>query len=122
MLRHVALVRKGISEELNASIIRVTRIGKLGTLAVTSKRVLLVGETHKAVPGTLLLLQGTVDALEPVMVSLRHMTYHRLSSTFSRKQLCPSSNNFNIIFAFKYPCWKFIVLCSQDDFHMKGCC
>jgi hypothetical protein len=31
MLRHVALVRTDVSEELSASIIRVTRIGELGT-------------------------------------------------------------------------------------------
>jgi hypothetical protein len=31
MLYHVALVRTDISEELSASIIRVTRIGELGT-------------------------------------------------------------------------------------------
>jgi hypothetical protein len=31
MLRRVALVRTGVSEERNASIIRVTRIGELGT-------------------------------------------------------------------------------------------
>jgi hypothetical protein len=38
MLRHVALVRTDVSEELTASFIRVTRIGELGTtLAVTSK-------------------------------------------------------------------------------------
>jgi hypothetical protein len=37
MLRCVALVRTEVSEELSASIIRVTRIGELGTmLAVTS--------------------------------------------------------------------------------------
>jgi hypothetical protein len=37
MLRRVALVRTDVSEELIASIIRVTRIGELGrTLAVTS--------------------------------------------------------------------------------------
>jgi hypothetical protein len=37
MLRSVALVRTDVSEELSASIIRVTRIGELGTtLAVTS--------------------------------------------------------------------------------------
>jgi hypothetical protein len=29
MLRHVALVRTGVSEELSASFIRVTRIGEL---------------------------------------------------------------------------------------------
>jgi hypothetical protein len=39
MLRHVALVRTDVSEERSASIIRVTRIGELGTtLAVTSNR------------------------------------------------------------------------------------
>jgi hypothetical protein len=31
MLHCVALVRTDVSEELNASIIRVTRIGELGT-------------------------------------------------------------------------------------------
>jgi hypothetical protein len=33
MLRRVAIVRTDVSEELNASIISVTRIGELGTLA-----------------------------------------------------------------------------------------
>jgi hypothetical protein len=38
MLRLVAILRTDISEELSASIIRVTRIGELETLAVTSKK------------------------------------------------------------------------------------
>jgi hypothetical protein len=39
MLRRVAVVRTDVSEELSASIIRVTRMGELGTtLAVTSNR------------------------------------------------------------------------------------
>jgi hypothetical protein len=39
MLRRVDLVRTDVSEELSASVIRVTRIGELGiTLAVTSNR------------------------------------------------------------------------------------
>jgi hypothetical protein len=39
MLCHVALVRTDVSEELNASIIRITRVGELETtLAVTSNR------------------------------------------------------------------------------------
>jgi hypothetical protein len=39
MLRRVALVRSDVSEELSASIIRVARIGELGTtLAVTTNR------------------------------------------------------------------------------------
>jgi hypothetical protein len=36
MLHRAALVSTDVSEELSASIIRVTRIGELGTLAVTS--------------------------------------------------------------------------------------
>jgi hypothetical protein len=35
-LRCVALVRTDVSEELSASIIRVTRIGELGTLVIIS--------------------------------------------------------------------------------------
>jgi hypothetical protein len=38
MLHRVALVRTYISEERSACIIRVTRIGELGTLAVISNR------------------------------------------------------------------------------------
>jgi hypothetical protein len=39
MLRCVALVRTDVSEEFSASLIRVTRIGELGTtLAATSNR------------------------------------------------------------------------------------
>jgi hypothetical protein len=38
MLRSVALVITEVSEELRASIIRVTGIGELGTLDVTSNR------------------------------------------------------------------------------------
>jgi hypothetical protein len=39
MLRRVALVRTDVLEELSVSIIRVTRMGELGTtLAVTSNR------------------------------------------------------------------------------------
>jgi hypothetical protein len=42
ILRCVAVVRTDVSEEFSASIIRVTRIGELGTLAVTSNRLTLV--------------------------------------------------------------------------------
>jgi hypothetical protein len=39
MLRRVAIVGTDVSEELSASIIRVTKVGELGTtLAVTSNR------------------------------------------------------------------------------------
>jgi hypothetical protein len=46
MLRHVALVRTDVSEELSASIIRMTRIGELGTmLAITSNLFMLQRNT-----------------------------------------------------------------------------
>jgi hypothetical protein len=49
ILRRVALVRTDVSEELRASIIRVTRIGELGTiLAVTSNRRTLQRNTNLA--------------------------------------------------------------------------
>jgi hypothetical protein len=38
MLRRVTLVRTDVLEERSASIIRVTKIGEIGTLAVTSNR------------------------------------------------------------------------------------
>jgi demethoxyubiquinone hydroxylase (CLK1/Coq7/Cat5 family) len=45
MLHRVALVRTDVSEELSASVIRVTRIGELGTLAITSNRHMLQRNT-----------------------------------------------------------------------------
>jgi hypothetical protein len=55
MLRSVALVRTDVSEELSTSLIRVTRIGELGTtLAVTSNRCTLV--TASIVPSSLILV------------------------------------------------------------------
>jgi hypothetical protein len=38
MLRRLAIVRTDVSEEHSASFIRVTRIGELGTLAVTGNQ------------------------------------------------------------------------------------
>jgi hypothetical protein len=51
LLRHVVLVRTDGAEERSASIIRMARIGELGTtLAVTSVRLLLV--TANVVPSS----------------------------------------------------------------------
>jgi hypothetical protein len=42
ILRHVAIIKTDVSEELNASFIRVTTVGELGTtVAVTSNRCML---------------------------------------------------------------------------------
>jgi hypothetical protein len=68
MLRGVALVRTDVSEELSAYFIRVTTIGKLGTLAVTSNRralrrnaLLLV--TANDLPGTQILVTLMMEVL-----------------------------------------------------------
>jgi hypothetical protein len=48
MLRRVALVRTDVSEELSASIVRMTRIGELGTtLAVTSNQVVFLRSVRR---------------------------------------------------------------------------
>jgi hypothetical protein len=65
MLRRVALVRTDVSEELSASIIRVTRIGELGTtlaeVFLRSVDRLLV--TAIFVPSSLILVTLTMEEL-----------------------------------------------------------
>jgi hypothetical protein len=64
MLCHVALVRTDVSEELSASIIRATRIGKLGTLAITSnRRIRRVLVMANVVPSSLILVTVMIEAL-----------------------------------------------------------
>jgi hypothetical protein len=65
MLRYVALVRTDVSEELSASIIRVTRIGELGTtFAVTSNQhTLLVASYAEVVPSSPILVTLMMKAL-----------------------------------------------------------
>jgi hypothetical protein len=64
MLRRVALVRIDVSEELSASIISVTRIGELGTLALTSNQRTLRRNTHSR-----LLFTANVPS-SPIIVTL----------------------------------------------------
>jgi hypothetical protein len=67
MVHRVALVRTDIPEELSASIIKVTRIGELGTLAVTSNRRTLEAcqllVTANAVPSSPILVTLMMEAL-----------------------------------------------------------
>jgi hypothetical protein len=61
MLRRVATVRTDVSEQLIAAIIRVTRMGELGsTLAVTSNRRMLVTAN---VPSSLILVTQMMEVL-----------------------------------------------------------
>jgi hypothetical protein len=66
MLRHVALVRTDVSEELSASFIRVTRIGELGTLAITlrSLRQLLVTANVPRSPILVTLMMEVLNSSE----------------------------------------------------------
>jgi hypothetical protein len=67
MLRRVAIVRTDVSEELSASIIRMTRIGELGTtLVVTSNRRTLRRNTSVR----RLLVTASVVSSSPILVTL----------------------------------------------------
>jgi hypothetical protein len=77
MLRRVPLVRTDVSEELSASIIRVTRIGEIGTtLAITSRaRRLLV--TANVVPSSPILVNLMMEALSSSETSVLSRTTWR---------------------------------------------
>jgi hypothetical protein len=76
MLRRVALVRTDVSEEFSASLIRVTRIGELGTVsALTSNRRTLRINTKKSHLAflrsvRLLLVTAGVVPISPILVTL----------------------------------------------------
>jgi hypothetical protein len=68
MLRRLALVRTDVSEELNSSIIRVTRIGEIGTtLTVTSNERRLRRNTKVFL---ILLYTANVAPSSPILVTL----------------------------------------------------
>jgi hypothetical protein len=67
ILRHVTLVRTDVSEELGAYIIRVTRIGELGTtLAITSNRCTQV--TRRNIPDDAILHSHRRENLKSYIV------------------------------------------------------
>jgi hypothetical protein len=69
MLRRVALVRTDVSEELSAFVIRVTRIGELGTTAaITSNRRILRRKTKGSVRR--LIVTASVVPSSPILVTL----------------------------------------------------
>jgi hypothetical protein len=73
MLRRVVLVRTDVSEDLSASIIRVTRIGELGrTLAATSNRRTLRRNVFFVFLRSLrrLLVRANVVPSSPILVTL----------------------------------------------------
>jgi hypothetical protein len=73
MLRLVALIRSDASEESTASIIRVTRINDLGTLAVTSnlRSVLRLLVKAYVVPSSPILVTLMMEGLRSYETSVR---------------------------------------------------
>jgi hypothetical protein len=80
MLRHLALVRTYVSEEHIVPIIRVTRIGELGTtLAVTSNRSTLQRNTANVVSRAPILVTLMMEAIRPSETSfLVRTTLHNI--------------------------------------------
>jgi hypothetical protein len=68
MLRRVALVSTDVSEELSAFLIRVTRIGELGTTLVVTNNRRTLGRNTKCVRR--LLVRASVDPSSPILVTL----------------------------------------------------
>jgi hypothetical protein len=66
MLRRVVLVRTDVSEEHNASIIRVTRISEVGTLALTSsvRRLIVTANVILSTPILVTLLMEVLNSSE----------------------------------------------------------
>jgi hypothetical protein len=70
MLHCVALVRTDVSEEGITPIIRVTRIGELGTLSVTSNRITLL-VTANVASSLLIFVTLIMDVSCPFEMSVR---------------------------------------------------
>jgi hypothetical protein len=60
ILRRVALVRTDVTEELNASVIRVTIIGEIGTVLRSVHRLLVIANV---VPSSPILVTLMIEAL-----------------------------------------------------------
>jgi hypothetical protein len=72
------LLRTDVSVELNASIIRMTRIGELGTLAVTNNarsvcRLLVTANVFPSLPILVTLMMEALSCTETSVLNNSHM-------------------------------------------------
>jgi hypothetical protein len=94
MLHRVALVRSDVSEELSASFIMVTKIGELGTLAVTNNRRTLRRNTKCFLRSVCRLpVTAYVVPSSPILVTLMK---EELSSS-ETLVLCTSSQRASVV-------------------------
>jgi hypothetical protein len=89
MLRRVALVGSDVSEDLSASINRVTRIGELGTtLAVTSNRRTLRRNTKSGSVPRLLVTANVVPSSQILVTLIMEVPSSSEMSVLTRATWC----------------------------------
>jgi hypothetical protein len=91
VLRHVTLIRTNVSKEYITSIVRVTRIGKLGTLTITSNQSMLqhanADSCHPDGIGDMFLLPKHQFLQEPHSVTSQKTAFFIVTSVKSSNQV-----------------------------------
>jgi hypothetical protein len=102
-LRRVALVKTDVSVECSASTIRVTRIGDLGTSAVTSNRRTLHGVTSQETAFFIVTAEETSNLTKIKLVGkTSSRPYIAMSRHQNATQIC--SMGRHVIRKVKLPC------------------